>query len=74
MVFLSLFLDLLLMLGGSTNFATAEGDAVEQHRTHGHLPGPPDGHNGDSHLHHGQHGHRVTFGGGGNHQVPPHHF
>lgn len=75
MIFLSLFLDLLLAFGGTAAFATAEGDPVLQgaHRTHGHLPGPGDDH-GNTHEHHGRHGHTVTFGGGGNHQTPPHQF
>ncbi len=76
MIFLSLFLDLMLMLGGAGAFATDDSGQVfgpAEHRTHGHLPGPPDGHDGDTHLHHGQHGHSVTGAvAGGNHQTPPH--
>ena len=80
MIFLSLFLDLLWMFSGTGAYATADGavgqvDPPGEHRTHGHLPGPPDGHDGDSHLHHGQHGHTVSSAvAGGNHQAPPHHF
>ncbi len=76
MIFLSLFLDLMLMLGGGGAFATADPGQVvgpAEHRTHGHLPGVPDGHDGDTHLHHGQHGHTVPISpAGGNHQTPPH--
>lgn len=78
MIFLSLFLDLLWMLGGAGVFATADSGAVfvpPEHRTHGHLNTvPPDGHDGDAHIHHGQHGHTVPSDtpAGGNHQTPPH--
>ena len=77
MIFLSLLMDLLLMLGGAGAFATADGGSVfvpPEHRTHGHLPGPPNNHSGNTtHIHHGSHGHTVTGSfGGGNHQTPPH--
>ena len=74
MIFMSLMLDLLLMFGGPAVFATADDPVLvpAEHRTHGHLPGPPDGHNGDTHLHHGQHGHTLPISpAGGNHFHSP---
>ncbi len=77
MIFLSLLMDLMLMFGGAGAFATTDVDQAvvntDPHRTHGHLPGPPldNGHVGDSHLHHGQHGHDVTPSGG-DHPHDPH--
>ena len=73
MIFISLLVDLLLALGGASAFATPDLDVAQadpgEHRTHGHLPGPPpnNGHGGTSHSHHGQHGHNVGPNNGGNH-------
>jgi len=69
MLFLSLFMDLMLLFGGpaSIDLAASAGGTVEQHATHGHLPGATDGHNGTTHLHHGQHGHGVGPSGGEHH-------
>jgi hypothetical protein len=66
MPFLSLFLELMLMFGGSGGVAVINTQSVDDggvHRIHGHLPGPQDGHDDGStpHAHHGQHGH--TAGG-----------
>ena len=68
MIFLSLFLELLLLLGGGRADFAALDNGVGQaaHTIHGHLPGPSDGHAGTSHLHHGQHGH---LGGTSGHDV-----
>ena len=73
MLFLSLLLDMLLMVGGGGAFVVSDGLAGE-HRTHGHLPGPPNGHVDDNttHIHHGIHGHTVGPTDNGNHSVPPH--
>lgn len=80
MLFLSLLLDMLLMLGGGGAFTVGDGAVGQvspnEHRTHGHLPGPPNDHVGDNttHIHHGVHGHTVSgFDTGGSHAAPPHH-
>jgi hypothetical protein len=79
MLFLSLFMDLLMMFAGPGAFSAADTGVVDQgvpegvHRVHGHLPGPPDGHNGDSHVHHGQHGHNVGPSGTAGHLPAGHH-
>ena len=74
MIFLSLLVDLMLMFGGAGAFNAAETEVVaaDAHRTHGHLPGPPLGgsHYGNTHEHHGQHGHFATASGG-NHPHDP---
>ncbi len=71
MIFLSLWLDLMLFLFGNAALtgSAALGGAINgpEHTTHGHLPGPPDGHNGSTHEHHGQHGHTAAPDSGGNH-------
>ncbi|GEM_PF-4731875 len=78
MIFLSLLMNLMLMFSTGVGLNMVTPNAVldpqisGEHRTHGHLPGPPDGHNGDSHLHHGQHGHSVGPSGGGDHLPPGH--
>jgi len=75
MIFLSLLMDLMLALGGAGGFASPATEAgtvqAGEHRTHGHLPGPPPngGHGGTSHSHHGQHGHTVGPNEGGDHFV-----
>jgi hypothetical protein len=62
MLFLSLFLDLMMILGfgglGRVDFA-------QIHDIHGHFPGPVDPHFEGlaNHLHHGQHGHSVDPSG-----------
>ena len=43
--------------------AVGNGGTPGLHNVHGHTM---------LHEHHGQHGHTVTFGGGGHHNVPPH--
>lgn len=68
MVFLSLFLDLMLMFGGwsgGTLAAGAENEVSQNggpHTVHGHLPGP--GEHG-THHHHQTHGHVGGGIGGG---------
>jgi hypothetical protein len=81
MFFLTFWMNLmLLMSGGSMGLNTISPNALvgvdlvstDEHRTHGHLPGPPDGHDGDTHNHHGQHGHLTTPNNGGDHLPPGH--
>ena len=65
MFFLSLFMDLLMLLnlGGLTQSVDF---AQVGHATHGHLAGPVDPHfvGLADHLHHGQHGHSAGPSGG----------
>ena len=71
MLFLSLLMSLFWMAGGSLDIgaSSASRPVVFQHghTVHGHLPAPGDSHYGTFSEHHGQHGHRVTFPGGGEH-------
>ena len=66
MIFLSLLLDMFLFLFGGVDVTllnTAALDGSVSHEIHGHEPGPPDGHNGSTHEHHGQHGHTAGASG-----------
>ena len=74
MFFLSLFMDLMMLLnlgaaqqGGQTDLAQLGGPP--EHTTHGHLPGPTVDHfvGLADHSHHGQHGHTVAPNNGGDH-------
>jgi len=64
MLFLSLFMDLMMLLNiGAAQQGQGDYAAVStpDHTIHGHLPGPVAPHFDGlaSHLHHGQHGHDV---------------
>ncbi|MBI3665253.1 MAG: hypothetical protein HY236_03360 [Acidobacteria bacterium] len=78
MFFVSLFMSLAWMFGGSMDIAASGGvfDRVygPYHAVHGHRPGPPNGHSENTtHQHHGTHGHSVPLGlDGGHHNVLPH--
>jgi len=67
MLFLSLFMDLMMLL--NIGAAQGQGDyaavSTPDHTIHGHLPGPVAPHFDGlaSHLHHGQHGHDVGASG-----------
>ncbi len=48
---------------GSGTVSLGGGGACPDHTVHGHVTTtPPDSHDGDSHVHHGQHGHTITPG------------
>ena len=70
MFFLSLFMDLMMLLNISAAQQSNDYAFVlpGDHATHGHLPGPPDAHFADAglatHAHHGQHGHSTAPSGG----------
>jgi len=48
---------------GSPAGGSLGGAACADHTVHGHITTtPPNGHDGDSHIHHGQHGHTIPAG------------
>ena len=72
MLFLSLFMDLMMLLNIGAAQQGGQGDYAQvgtpDHTIHGHLPGPVAPHFTGlaDHLHHGQHGHDV---GGSGHAI-----
>jgi hypothetical protein len=49
--------------GSPAGGSVGGGAACADHTVHGHITTtPPNGHDGDSHIHHGQHGHTIPTG------------
>jgi hypothetical protein len=67
MIFLDLIFDVFLLFAlwtwAPSDIPANYSGEVNEHTIHGHLPGPSD-HSGNSHQHHGQHGHIVSNPGG----------
>ncbi len=59
----AIYANIMNFFGSPAGGSVGGGAACADHTVHGHITTtPPNGHDGDSHIHHGQHGHTIPAG------------